>query len=89
MLIGIVLRLKGIGYKKDKKKVKGGKPSNKDEEEFYTPDAYVEHGDGGESEWKDGGLYDAKEGKGKGTFSDLNEEKPKKGADKMESWDDY
>ena len=48
MLIGIVLRLKGIGYKKDKKKVKGGKPSNKDEEEFYTPDAYVEHGDGGD-----------------------------------------
>ena len=30
-----------------------------------------------------------KEGKGKGTFSDLNEEKPKKGADKMESRDDY
>lgn len=90
LIIGIVLRVKGIGYKNDKKKAKGGKASKTGEkEEFYKPEAYVDHGDDGDTEWKDSDLHDLEVGKDKGKYRDIFEEKPRKGQDKKESWDDY
>ena len=80
LVIGIIVRLivrpKG-GKKKGKEKT--GKEVN------YKDAASVAMADG-DASFKDGNLYDMKEGK-EGTFKDG--EKAKKDDGKMESWKDY
>lgn len=91
LLVGLVLRLMGVGKKK-KGSAKGRKESKGKaaEESYYQQEAYVD--DGGEGgEWEDSDMHAMKEGKSKsgGFYQDEEKSEKKEKKEKQESWDDY
>jgi len=92
LVIGLALRVMGFRYKAlpDKNKTAKGKArsgkkskAKNGDDLYYQQDAYVDDGEDG-GEWNDDDIYVADIGK-----SGKSGKKKDKGADELESWEDY